>query len=53
MARPTKEHKLRQRSFSVDPRITEHFGKDKVKQTVENALKNLQNEDSFKQKYGN
>ena len=53
MARPTKEHKLRQRSFSVDPRITEHFGKDKVKQTVENALNKLKNEDSFKQKYSN
>ena len=53
MARPTKEHKLRQRSFSVDPRITEHFGKDKVKNVVENALNTLKDEDSFKQKYGN
>ena len=53
MARPTKEHKLRQRSFSVDPRVILHFGFKKVKSTVENALKNLQNEDSFKQKYGN
>ena len=53
MAAPKKQYKVIQRSFSIDERVYKHFDFKKIKQVVNNALKELKNEDSYKEKYGN